>query len=325
MGGAVCTLTSIHQLTCTGLESSFRAEAAALLVACHLALQNSTVILDNLAVVKRANSALPALLSYRFIDEIKLLMASKNLTVLWTKGHSSNQQNNLADFAAKTSHSLTKPQAQKIIEVGVFGYKGEEVKHLKPITKQLIPTHHHTGIHATSWTIRRKQFWDNRVCNWSFGIKCFPQFGDPRDSWSLDCKKHQQCAACGRTHDITVYGMIATCQHEEWKTTRNTLLKQWGKFSDKVRIWLKQRLKSGVPGWDDVLRFWRLLLPTHLVGFLKADYIKKAYVQFVKTACNMMVNKLGSFPAPLPLSSVKIGKQRKNPHTWQDFTSMNEH
>jgi len=121
-----------------------------------MADDHSTIRLDNQAVVQRANSSLPALLSYKFIDEIKLLCQLKHLQVEWVKGHSNNPQNNLADFVAKTSLSYCAPKSAKITELGVFGYKGEEVKHIKPIVKQLIPTHEHRDIHNTSWTIRKK-------------------------------------------------------------------------------------------------------------------------------------------------------------------------
>jgi len=251
-------------------------------------------------------------------------MAAKHLSVVWVKGHSNNEQNNLADFAAKTSYTLSAPKPEQITAVGVFGYKGEEVKHIKPIIKQLIPTHNHTGIHSTSWTIRKKGYWDNRAWNWTFGIKGYPQFGNPQDSWELNCKKFRPCQVCEGSHDISVYGMISTCGSQEWSQLRDMLLKQWGPFCPAVNTWLKLRGKAGVQGWNDLLLFWRLLLPTNLEVHINAEItkVKKFYTQFVKAAIKGLVNKLGELPPPLHMSTVKSVSKKKNPHTWLDFPSQ---
>jgi len=101
MAGAAIFRDAVFVCTVSGMPSSYRAEAAALLIACEMAKPYSTVKLDNEALVKKVNTTNPALLSYVIVDQIRSTAAQKNLVISWVKGHNGIVGNEQSDFAAK--------------------------------------------------------------------------------------------------------------------------------------------------------------------------------------------------------------------------------
>jgi len=250
----------------------------ALEVAAQIAPPKCTIYLDNLAVVKKVNATSPALLSYEQIDNIRIFMSEKHLSIKWVKGHNTCIPNQMADFVAKQAIDYKPPMVSPIEQEGVFQAQGEKLLHIKPIIRTAVKTHSHEGIHGLSWVVKDKKFFMSNLHNWSFGIKVQPGFDKPSVSWTCDPLKFHLCNLCSQPHDCSVYGTLGICS--EWQVHRDGINNAWGTLLQEVSAWLSTQ------GWKNKQIYWRFLMPTNLHKILlkkhKPWVIKRHYIKFSK-------------------------------------------
>ena len=295
--------------------SSYRAEAAAMYVACKKAQPNEVILCDNKGLVIAATSCKPVVSSADLVRPIRHWVEAKQLTVRWVKGHNNNAGNDEADRIANIGCNLLAPPQFKPSGRHMLAYQGTLLVHPKLCTTNLIPTHKHEGVWPYTWKCVRKVGWTEARIKWFFGCKDMPGFDFSGTGWYPTENHGTICKICGNKHPLTLQRSIQQCQHTSYVKFRKYLFSH---FDGGLK--LHQLFQDS--SHNDQWLFVRLLIPeswvVHFKGSSKHQDLVSGFFKLWKSMLSLH-EQVKILVTPMDVSQDATLKPKRSAFSWQTF------
>jgi len=264
MAAVAVTPSNIYMCKLTGSQSSYRPEAAGLLMLSEHTASHSTIFCDNQGLVMAVgNPHSPAITSADIVNQLKSTISEKYLLPTWVPGHSGDLSNELCDILCKSAHKLPLPPPPTLHH-GDIELKGEILMHPKLLINTSKLRHSHHNIQHMCWKILKQNSFPHLLKTWTLGLGSCNGFDFPTSAWNAEKLKKQSCQLCGQQHNVSVYGYLMSCQSSAAITAKKAFINLHTEPCNRLMVvWLENHITD----WNKQLISARLLLHTSFVQF----------------------------------------------------------
>jgi len=321
MAAVAVTPSNVYMCKISGSLSSYRPEAAGLLILSQHSSNNSSIFCDNQGLVLASNNPhTPALTSADIVNQLKSTINSKQQLPIWVPGHTGDLSNELCDLLCKTAHKLPLPPPPSL-QPGDIELRGEVLSHPKVLIRSSSLLHSHHNIQHMCWNILKRNNFPHLLKTWTLGLGSCNGFDFPSSAWDAKRIKKCVCNSCGDQHNTSVYGYLFTCSSTAAKQAREAFLDLYNQPCKALLVkWLEEHKLQ----WDRQLIAARLLLHTDFVKFCISK--GKTYKEIAKSytqACRQFYPwcKTHIFNTPITPKQKCTYTSKPGTSSWEAFLS----